>query len=90
MGRVLFVAGLLMMVTGAAPFAANDGLGNPGFGRGLANELCGDCHIVSPDQQFSGGRLGPNLVERVRDPEITELALRSYCGRHTRSCRISC
>jgi len=78
MGRVLFVAGLLMMVTGMAAFAATDSVGNPGFGRGLANDLCGDCHIVSPDQEFSGRRLGPNLVERARDPEITELALRSY------------
>jgi mono/diheme cytochrome c family protein len=78
MSRVLLVAGLLMMVTGASAFAANDSVGNPGFGKGLANQLCGDCHIVSPDQQFSGGRLGPNLVERARDPGITELALRSY------------
>jgi mono/diheme cytochrome c family protein len=78
MSRVLLVAGLLMMVTGASAFAANDSVGNPGFGKGLANPLCGDCHIVSPDQQFSGGRLGPNLVERARDPGITELALRSY------------
>ena len=58
MGRVLFVAGLLMITTGAAAFAGTDGPGNPGFGGGLANELCGDCHIVSPDQEFSGGRLG--------------------------------
>jgi mono/diheme cytochrome c family protein len=78
MSRVLFVAGLLMMVTGAGALAVTDSVGNPGFGRGLANDLCGDCHIVSPDQQFSGERLGPNLVERARDPEITELALRSY------------
>jgi mono/diheme cytochrome c family protein len=78
MGRVLFVVGLLMMVTGMTTFAATDSPGNPGFGRGLANDLCGDCHIVSPDQEASGGRLGPNLVERARDPEITELALRSY------------
>ena len=61
-----------------AAFAATDGVGNPGFGQGLANDLCGDCHIVSPDQAFDGGRLGPNLMERARDPEITELALRSY------------
>ena len=31
-----------------------------------------------PTSSLSGKRLGPNLVERVRDPEITELALRSY------------
>jgi len=78
MSRVLLVAGLLITVTGASALAATNGPGNPGYGRGLASELCGDCHIVSPDQKLGGGRVGPNLVERARDPEITELALRSY------------
>ena len=26
---------------------------------------------MAPDQEFSGKRVGPNLVDRVRDPEIT-------------------
>jgi mono/diheme cytochrome c family protein len=41
-------------------------------------DLCGDCHLVSPDQSPDGMRPGPDLMERVRQPEITELALRSY------------
>ena len=89
MSRVLLVAGLLMMVTGASAFAANDGVGNPGFGKGLANQLCGDCHIVSPDQQFSGGRLGPNLVERAAI-RIRNWRCAVTCRPHTRSCQISC
>jgi cytochrome c2 len=78
MGRVLFMTVMLMMATGAGALAATDGPGNPGYGRGLANDLCGECHVVAPDQELRGKQFGPNLVERVRDPEITELALRSY------------
>jgi mono/diheme cytochrome c family protein len=80
MNRLLLAAAVLMMaaVPVAGALAAADGPGNAGFGRGLAGDLCGDCHIVSPDQQPDGMRPGPNLMERVRKPEITELALRSY------------
>jgi mono/diheme cytochrome c family protein len=77
MGKALLVAGMLMVTITAGALAATDGPGNPGYGRGLANDLCGDCHVVSPDQA-TGKRPAPNLMERVRDPEITELALRSY------------
>ena len=79
MGRTLMIAGLPVMaaILGTAALAATDGPGNPGYGRGLAGDLCGDCHIVSPDQHYDG-QIGPNLIERVREPEITELALRSY------------
>jgi mono/diheme cytochrome c family protein len=78
MSRVLLITGMLMVATCASALAATDSLGNPAYGRGLAGDLCGDCHIVSPDQESSGKQVGPNLVERVRKPEITELALRSY------------
>jgi mono/diheme cytochrome c family protein len=77
LGKALLVAGMLMVAITASALAATDSPGNPGYGRGLANDLCGDCHVVSPDQD-SGKRPGPNLVERARDPEITEMALRSY------------
>jgi cytochrome c2 len=79
MRRILLAAGMISMaaIVGTAASAATDGLGSPGYGRGLAADLCGDCHIVAPDQQYDG-QIGPNLIERVREPEITELALRSY------------
>jgi mono/diheme cytochrome c family protein len=79
MDRMLLMAGMLVMATpGAGALAATDGPGSPVYGRGLAIDLCGDCHIVSPDQSPDGMRPGPDLTERVRAPEITELALRSY------------
>jgi len=78
MSRVLLVTGILMAATATAALGATNGPGNPGYGRGLAGDLCGDCHVVAPDQANSGRKLGPNLVEYVRKPEITELALRSY------------
>ena len=79
MGRILLISSMLVAVTnlGTIALAATDGPGSPSYGRDLAGDLCGDCHIVSPGQQYSG-QIGPNLIERVRDPEITELALRSY------------
>ncbi|UEM07870.1 cytochrome c (plasmid) [Skermanella rosea] len=46
-------------------------------GRERADQLCGDCHVVAPGREGSRS-LGPNLVEYVRDPAITEMALRSY------------
>jgi mono/diheme cytochrome c family protein len=79
MGRTLLMAGMLVMaVPGAGALAATDGPGSPRYGRGIAVDLCGDCHIVSPDQSPDGMRLGPDLMQRVGAPEITELALRSY------------
>ena len=79
MDRMLLMAGMLVMATpGAGALAATDGPGSPVYGRGLAVDLCGDCHIVSPDQSPDGMRPGPDLMERVGAPEITELALRSY------------
>jgi mono/diheme cytochrome c family protein len=79
MDRTLLMAAMLVMaVPGASTLAATDGPGSPVYGRGLAIDLCGDCHIVSPDQSPDGMRPGPDLTERVRAPEITELALRSY------------
>jgi len=59
MVRILFLTGMLTMAAGAGALAATDGPGNPGYGRGLANDICGECHIVSPDQEYSGKRLGP-------------------------------
>lgn len=70
---VLLTAG----IAGAA-FAAADGPGDPGYGRRLALDLCSDCHVVSPDGERSGGGAGPDLVDRMRDPGVTEMALRSY------------
>ncbi|HYG88756.1 MAG TPA: cytochrome c [Azospirillum sp.] len=75
--RRLFVTGLLV-AAGAGALAATDGPGSPASGRRLAVELCRECHVVSPDQDRSGKEPGPDLTQRVRNPAITELALRSY------------
>jgi mono/diheme cytochrome c family protein len=79
---IRFILVATVLITAAVPvagaLAAADGPGNAGYGRVVAIDLCGDCHIVSPDQSPDGMRPGPNLMERVRQPEITELALRSY------------
>jgi mono/diheme cytochrome c family protein len=79
MDRTLLMAAMLVMaVPGFGALAATDGPGSPAYGRESAVDLCGDCHLVSPDQSPDGMRPGPNLMQRVRAPEITELALRSY------------
>ena len=77
MNRILFVTGVLA-VAGPGVLAATDGPGNPAYGRRLADTLCSECHIVAPDQERRGRQTAPNLTERVRNPAITELALRSY------------
>jgi mono/diheme cytochrome c family protein len=70
---------ILAALAGTAPaLAATDGPGRPGYGKTLAREMCGDCHIVAPDQTRGGDPLAPDLVERVQDTGITELALRAY------------
>ncbi|WP_448190970.1 c-type cytochrome [Azospirillum sp. sgz301742] len=77
MRRILLVMGLL--VTGAGALAATDGPGSPTSGRRLAVEMCGGCHVVAPNQERgNSASQAPNLMQRVRDPAITELALRSY------------
>ena len=73
---------VMLAVPSPAP-AATDGPGNPGYGRQEAETLCGDCHRVSRDRApkppaMAEDSIAPDLTERVRDPAITELALRSY------------
>jgi mono/diheme cytochrome c family protein len=81
--RTLLPAGVL--VVGTAALASKDGPGNPAFGRPLADELCSECHVVSPDQDHPGRWPAPDLTVRVRDPAITETVLRSYLQTsHTR------
>ena len=74
--RIPLAAGMLLL-SGTA-LAGSDGPGNPAYGRQLAVELCSECHLVTPDQDNPGRWPAPNLMTRVRDPAITELALRSY------------
>ena len=83
MRRVLFLTGLSMIAAGGAAMAASDGLGNPVFGRRIADDFCSQCHIVAPEKEPGRGELGgrkvaPDLTQRVRDPGVTELALRTY------------
>jgi len=83
MRRVLFLTGLLMVATGGVAMAATDGPGNPAFGRRIADDFCSKCHIVAPEQEPGGGDLlgrakAPDLTQRLRDPGVTELALRTY------------
>lgn len=78
--RATMASGLtLAAVLAAAPaLAATDGPGRPGYGKTLAREMCGTCHIVTTDQKNGGDPLAPDLVARVQDAGITELALRAY------------
>lgn len=71
-----------LMVTAFA-HAAADGPGRVGFGRSLVEEVCGECHRVSQPPTAKPPPMqedlaAPDLVERMRDPGITEMALRSY------------
>lgn len=60
-----------------------DGPGSVGYGRRLAEEICGECHRVTagkpakppPMEEDTGA---PDLTERMTDPGMTEMALRSY------------
>lgn len=78
MRPILLVTAMVAMTVAGGALAATDGPGNPAYGRRLANDFCGECHVVSPDQENSGKWPAPNLVERMRDPAVTEMALRSY------------
>ncbi|HYH21014.1 MAG TPA: c-type cytochrome [Azospirillum sp.] len=69
---------LAAMLAAGPALAATDGPGRPGYGKTLAREMCGTCHIVATDQKNGGDPLAPDLVERVQDPGVTELALRAY------------
>ncbi|HEY0837052.1 MAG TPA: c-type cytochrome [Azospirillum sp.] len=73
-------SGLIVAALFAATpaLAATDGPGRPGYGKTLAREMCGDCHVVAPGQSRGGDPLAPDLVERVQDTGVTELALRAY------------
>ncbi|MBP2291450.1 c-type cytochrome [Azospirillum rugosum] len=78
------VVGLvLVMVAVPAARAASDGPGSPGYGRQLTEDICGECHRVSKTPTAKPPPMqedlaAPDLTERMRDPGITELALRSY------------
>ncbi|HYD70821.1 c-type cytochrome [Azospirillum sp.] len=75
---IAFGLALAALLAAAPALAATNGVGRPGYGKTLAREMCGECHVVAPDQKSGGDPLAPNLVERVQDAGITELALRAY------------
>ncbi|UEM25303.1 hypothetical protein JL100_035170 (plasmid) [Skermanella mucosa] len=75
MRRGMLAAALVTLAAQATADAQS--VGSPVRGREQADRLCGDCHVVAPGQDGSRS-LGPNLAEYVRDPAITEMALRSY------------
>jgi mono/diheme cytochrome c family protein len=77
-GRVLLAAGMVLVAVGSAGRAQTDSPGNPAFGRQVAEDFCSECHAVLPDQEQTRRQSAPNLVKRVRDPGVTEMALRSY------------
>lgn len=60
-----------------------DGPGSVGFGRRLTEEVCGECHRVTAGKParpppMEEDATAPDLTERMTDPAMTELALRSY------------
>lgn len=63
--------------------AMSDGPGSVGYGRRLAEEICGECHRVTAGKPakpppMEEDATAPDLTERMTDPAMTELALRSY------------
>jgi mono/diheme cytochrome c family protein len=77
-GRILLATGIVLAAVSSPGRAQTDSPGNPAFGRQVAADFCSDCHVVLPDQEQSRRQSAPNLVNRVRDPGVTEMALRSY------------
>lgn len=71
------LAAIAALAASPPPRAAEDGPGSPGFGRQLTLEICGECHRVAANQTPVED-VAPDLTERMRDPGITELALRGY------------
>ena len=74
---------IVSSIVAASTHAASDGPGSIGFGRHLAEEICGECHRVSQPPTAKPPPMqeelaAPDLVERMRDPGVTEMALRSY------------
>ncbi|WP_372396480.1 c-type cytochrome [Azospirillum sp. HJ39] len=75
----LLAAGLpLALGAAAAGPRTPDGSASAVDGRSLALALCGDCHVAAPGQPAGPDLAGPDLVERMQDPAMTELALRSH------------
>jgi len=71
------------LIVAAFAHAASDGAGSINFGRRLVEEVCGECHRVSQPPTAKPPPMqedlaAPDLVERMHDPGITEMALRSY------------
>ncbi len=79
-----FIVGLILAsVAMPSARAATDGPGGPGYGRQLTEDICGECHRVSATPTAKRPPMqedlaAPDLTERMRDPSMTELALRSY------------
>lgn len=81
---ILLIAMTLTVPPGPLTAQTNpDGLGSVEYGRRLAEEVCGECHRVSAERAakppaMEEGVEAPDLTERLSDPGVTEMALRSY------------
>lgn len=77
MTRLTSLATAAALAAFAVQAAGAQTVGSQVRGQERAEQLCGDCHVVTPGREGSRS-LGPNLVDYVRDPAVTEMALRSY------------
>jgi mono/diheme cytochrome c family protein len=64
------------LLAGAAAGAQQ--LGNAADGRRLAQEWCGACHMVGPDQRRGAADLAPPFAEIAADPRTTDFRLRAF------------
>ncbi|MDQ2101712.1 c-type cytochrome [Azospirillum isscasi] len=80
---LLFSMATLALSAPLAAQTAPDGPGSVEYGRQLTEEMCGECHRVSARQTAKPPAMeedaqAPDLTERLADPGVTEMALRSY------------
>ncbi len=62
----------------AGPALAQDPVGNPGPGKGMALDICTPCHLVAQDQEAPVARVGPSFYALSEDPAVTEFRLRVF------------
>ena len=78
MMRSAALAGVLVLSAMTGQVRAQDGVagqGNPGRGLALAQEVCGSCHAIRPEQPSSPEPHAPPFAKIAKVPGMTAAAL---------------
>ena len=79
--RLAYAAMLTLTASAAPPASAAQERSDPAAGKGLAQAVCANCHLVAEGQRQAPMDSLPSFDAVANDPAMTDARLRSFLNR---------